>query len=196
LLPTSPGASFAAQLKGGSFPLQRNIANPRRRAVNRQVPTLAAASEGAIFANAVLAEANRLRQEQSETVKAIRDDIKAEFRAIREDAKAAQEKTQAEFRAIREDAKAAQEKTQAEFKAAQENTQAEFRAIREDAKAAQENTQAEFKAAQENTQAEFKAVREDVSNLNTTIKVLAASGGTVAVVVGLLANAGKILRLF
>ena len=167
MLPTSPGASFAAQLKGGSFPLQRNIANPRRRAVNRQVPTLAAASEGAIFANAVLAEANRLRQEQSETVKAIRDDIKAEFRAIREDAKAAQEKTQAEF------------------KAAQENTQAEFRAIREDAK-----------AAQENTQAEFKAVREDVSNLNTTIKVLAASGGTVAVVVGLLANAGKILRLF
>jgi hypothetical protein len=102
------------------------------------VPTLATASEGAIFANAVLEEANRLRQEQSETVKAIRDDIKAEFRAIREDAKAAQESTQAEFRAI----------------------------------------------------------REDVTNLNTTIKVIAASGGTVAVVVGLLANAGKILRLF
>jgi vacuolar-type H+-ATPase subunit E/Vma4 len=129
------------------------------------VPTLATASEGAIFANAVLEEANRLRQEQSETVKAIRDDIKAEFRAIREDAKAAQE-----------------------------STQAEFRAIREDAKAAQENTHAEFKAAQESTQAEFRAIREDVTNLNTTIKVIAASGGTVAVVVGLLANAGKILR--
>ncbi len=120
------------------------------------MPTLATASEGAIFANAVLEEANRLRQEQSETVKAIRDDIKAEFRAIREDAKAAQENTQAEFRAIREDAK----------------------------------------AAQESTQAEFRAIREDVTNLNTTIKVIAASGGTVAVVVGLLANAGKILRLF